>query len=455
MTQPPHPFNHQDNVRTPIFCRLIVITILLWSCFTPQKSLAQPQEIHPEQAEGRLIANVTILGLRRTHKLVVLNEIQLAEGRRSTSIALQDSLRRLKNLRIFSRVEATLYLDEAGHIIVNLLVDESWTTIPILKLTKGGGTTYLVAGLYDVNTNGRLLETGAQLESWDKELGGVIWFRNPRLWGRDLRLGADLWSVKRPRHLYHPDGVSQGTYILESRKLNFFFDRDFSETLTIGSGLELRLERFLGIEMAEVDPAIREQVSQSQVMRTSLAKLRLKLGNMNYERQLSEGAVSELHVGYVSTDLNSDQTFYNADWDTRAFWRLGHSANVGVKLRLASTNSNSLQNLYYVGGFENIRGYLDGQLRGRRFWQTNLEYRDTFYQTAWFYLQGNLFADALQLINPHSDIESQSDDIFTSVGAGLRLGSNKVYRFIMRLDLAIGTSHPATSRVSFGVQQFF
>jgi hypothetical protein len=44
--------------------------------------------------------------------------------------------------------------------------------------------------------------------------------------------------------------------------------------------------------------------------------------------------------------------------------------------------------------------------------------------------------------------------VYYSTAVGLRLGSSKIYRFIARLENALNTSRPATSRVSFDVQQF-
>ena len=66
-----------------------------------------------------------------------------------------------------------------------------------------------------------------------------------------------------------------------------------------------------------------------------------------------------------------------------------------------------------------------------------------------------MFGDAAQLIDVTDPIESNTKDIFSSLGIGLRLGSPKIYRFNARLDIAFATSHPATSRISFAVQQFF
>jgi len=122
---------------------------------------------------------------------------------------------------------------------------------------------------------------------------------------------------------------------------------------------------------------------------------------------------------------------------------------------LGSTNSKEIQNLYYIGGFENVRGYLDGQLRGQQFWQANAELRIPTFKWPWLVLQANLFVDMAQVDNSLDSAGVGRSDVFISSGFGVRLISPKIYRFIGRFDLALATSHPATSRFSFGVQQFF
>jgi len=433
-------------------CRLFISLILV----CPVHAIAQIEQIPRHQALEKTVASIAIQGLQRTRSSVVYRELLIQEGRVLRELELEESLQRLKNLRLFHKVNDTYYLDELGQVHIHLQFSESFTTIPILKVTKGGGTTYLVAGVYDVNIKGKYLETGAQYESWNGEHGGVVWFRNPRFMNQRIRFGTDLWSVNRPRDLYEPDGTSQGDFVLYQRKLNVFLDKEWLSGFTVGSGLEFDDNRLRDGSMSDqlsdgVSDALANQTDTNIVW----AKVYLNLGRLNYDNHLIEGRLSDLHLDYSFPALGSDNEAYRVVWNNKFFWRFGKNANLGWQLRWAKTNSNELQYLYYVGGFENVRGYLDGQLRGKQYWQSNLEYRDILYETSLFYVQGNVFADAAQLINATSPIESNTNDVFSSAGVGLRIGSTKVYRLTARLDIALATSHPATSRISFGVQQFF
>lgn len=416
----------------------------------------QVQEIQPDQAQGKTIASIAILGLQRTQIAVVHRELLIEKGKPLQLAELEESLQRLKNLRVFHSVDASYYLDEKNQLHIRLAIAERYTTIPIAKITEGGGTRYLVAGVYDVNTLGKYLETGIQYESWNSEDGGVVWFRNPRFMNQRVRFGADLWSVKRPRDLYESDGTRQGDFVTYQRKLNIFIDKEWSSGFTLGLGIELNKTQLLDGSMSgQLSMGVAQAIADQSEIETHWARLYANLGRLDYDNILLQGQLLELNIQYSSPDLDSDYEAYSASWDNRFFWRVGKNANLGWRIKWAKTNSQQLQDLFYVGGFENVRGYFDGQLRGKQYWQSNLEYRDILFQTSWYYLQGNVFADVAQLIDPDSAIESQSDELFHSTGIGLRLGSPKIYRFIARLDIALNTSHPATSRVSFAVQQFF
>ena len=226
--------------------------------------------------------------------------------------------------------------------------------------------------------------------------------------------------------------------------------------LPLGMGVELDQTQLLdGTMSGQLSMGISQAIANQSEFITHWAKVYLTLGRLDYDNVLLQGRLSELSMNYTSPDLGSDYEAYRVTWDNKYFWRVGKNANLAWRLKWAKTNSQRIQDLFYIGGFENVRGYFDGQLRGKQFWQSNIEFRDILFSSSWYYLQGNIFADIAQLIKPTSVIESSSNDVFYSSGIGLRLGSPKIYRFLARLDIALNTSHPATSRVSFAVQQFF
>lgn len=414
------------------------------------------KEIRRDQALEKIVSSIAIVGLQRTRPDVVRRELLIVKGRPLRLYELEESLQRFKNLHLFHTVVANYYLDELNQVHIRLTFAESYTTIPILKINSGGDTRYLVAGVYDINSLGQYLETGVQYESWNGEDGGVVWFRNPRLMNERFRFGADVWSVKHPRNVYEPDGTRQGDFVTYQRKLNVFVDKEWFNGFTLGMGVELNQTQLLDGTMSDLlSLGVSQAIENHSEIVSHWTRVYFTLGRLDYDNVLLQGRISEFNINYASPNLGSDYEAYVTNWDNKIFWRVGEHANVGWRLKWAKTNSQQLQDLFYIGGFENVRGYYDGQLRGKQFWQSNLEYRKILFATSWYYLQGNIFADGAQLVNPTMAIETNSNDIFYGTGIGLRLGSPKIYRFLARLDIALLTSHPATSRVSFAVQQFF
>ena len=423
-------------------------------CLFVTSAWAQPQPISPHLANGKIIATITILGLQRTNPDIALREIPLKQQQVFTLEKYQLSIQRLKNLRLFSTVLITPYLTDNKELLINIELNEKWTTLPVFKVTQGGGTQYLVAGLYDINTGGQYLETGIQYESWNEEAGGVVWLRQPRFMQKSLKLGADLWSVKRPRELYAADGESLGSFVLDEDKLNLFIDREYGNWLTLGMGMEYRRTGLLAVEKKpELDMETSLQLDEQHRSTWTVARLYTKLGQLNYDNFLIEGTLSEFVVSRALS--NSESQFTRFDWDNRIFITLPYQANLGMRLRLGSTTGSDLENVYYLGGFEHIRGYEDGQFRGRRFWHGNLEYRVPFYKLPWLVLQANTFVDAAQILRAVDEDDKKADNLHYSWGMGIRFISPRIYRFIGRLDLTLDTGSSSGKRVSFGVQQFF
>ncbi|NOZ54085.1 MAG: BamA/TamA family outer membrane protein [Gammaproteobacteria bacterium] len=438
------------------FSGIIILIMFAWPLLVSGQMLA----VSADAAEGQLVGHIVIQGLERTNSVVVERELLISSGKPLELQALQESVQRLKNLRIFNVVNARLVRNPKaadGEIIVIFELQEVWTTVPILKINQGGDTTYVVAGVFDINIGGNYVEAGAQYESWNGEPGGVIWFRDPYFMNSRFRLGGDIWAVKRPRDLYEADGSEQGRFVLYRRRANLFFDRELSNQLTLGLGLAFNKDSFLNSELTSgrLSDATVLQLQDKGASRSVLARAFFRVGRLDYDNYLLRGAVSELTLAQAVPALGSDDEFYRAEWDSQAFWRLSHEANLAARLRLGASNSDDLQHLFYVGGFEHVRGYLDGQLRGSRYWQANLEYRIAGFKRPWVVLQSTVFFDMAQVNSTTSDTGVGSGDTFYSTGVGFRIISPKIHRFIGRFDFALNTSHPATSRFSFGVQQFF
>jgi outer membrane protein insertion porin family len=406
-------------------------------------------------SEGGLLTNIELSGLDRTEAHVVERELLINEGENWHQDDLHESVQRLKNLRIFSDVQAQVEGDNDAPA-VSLDFQEKWTTIPIFKFTSGGGTDYFVVGAYDINSFGRYIELGAQYENWNGEDAGVLWFRDPRFLDQRLRLGVDLWSVKRRRSLYNEQSEEVAQYVLDRRRINLNLDKEFRPWLKLGMGLTLEQDSFIAAQQIGDMPSLRLQQMQSPDSQTTrIARVQAALGRIDYDNYLVQGKLSELTIEKSLSVSDGDLDMTRVSLDNRLFWRLPYYANLGARFTVAATDSNALQHQYQIGGFENIRGFYDGQFVGRAYWQGNIEYRIPSLRRSWYVLQHNLFFDIAQIKDDVDKLSFQNSDRHYSAGIGLRFSSPKIYRFTGRLDYVLLTSESGSSAVSVGVQQFF
>jgi outer membrane protein insertion porin family len=402
-----------------------------------------------------IVDEIEILGLWRTKPSVVMRELLFSENDILTTRDLLTSVQRLKNLRIFSKVIPLLKLKPGNKVKLTLQLEEKWTTIPFFNISGGGGTTYAYGGVYDINTFGRFIETGARYDNWNGRHGGVVWMRNPRFFNQRLLFGADLWKTKRVRQLYASNSESQGHYVLDTKKINLIIKKELTPEFQVGVEVELNKNNIIDQETNSLtDNKTISQLNNNQEHTAIFNTAFVELGKLDYDNYLVEGKFSKFSVKHANQSLGSDISATQIDWFNRIFWRLPYKANAGLRFNFGWTNTKEIQYLYYIGGFNNVRGYLDGQFRSNTYWQANVEYRIPSYRSHWLVLQHIFFIDAAGTGSHLEDLK-QNKMQYSSAGIGLRIISPRIYRFNGRIDFALFTSGESPSYISFGSQQYF
>ncbi len=192
----------------------------------------------PAAAETPRIAAIDFEGLSSTDLDVVERELLLHEGDALQEDALQESIQRLKNLRIFSAVTERVEPLDDGRVRLVITVAEKWTLLPIARGGGGGGSTFFILGAYDINTAGRYLEVGGQYQNLNGSHSGVLWFRDPRFLNERLLLSTDVWSLAQIRRLYTPEGQLEGAWTLDRLKVNLGLQSELHRLLRVGVGAE-------------------------------------------------------------------------------------------------------------------------------------------------------------------------------------------------------------------------
>lgn len=390
------------------------------------------------------------------HNIIEIEIRDILEKKALNPIDLKELKRRIWNLRIFSNVNIELVKD--NEIIIR--VEERWTTIPIAKFSGGGGSSYFALGIYDINSFGQNKEMGIQYESLNNRPAGVVWTRIPQfLNNRNLSFGIDIWSINRIRIFY--DSISReniGALTLERKRFNLFseikWDNDFYR---LGFQYDYHIDKIsnfgLDQEQLQINEENKLELDKENINRWH--SVYFHIGRLNYSNYLLDGGIFTFKTSLInSTERYESNLTYNES-SFKYFKLFKNHHNIGWNFKFISHNLSQIQNLSYVGGFGEVRGYMDGQFYGNSSWQNNLEYRMDLYNLKNIVLQGAIFSDQGNVGDDVNNIFNKEDDFLLSSGFGVRFISPRIYRFVGRLDFSQTHTRSISQNVSFGIQQFF
>lgn len=442
----------------------------------PQPEEPRPPAVGFARFEGRRVGAIVVRGLFRTQEEVARRELLLAEGGPLSVKALEESLRRLRNLRIIrsaiARVEPVVPPGTPPDafptgsdpsrafdpVRVEFELEERWAIIPVVRFGGGGGSAFLVVGAYDLNVLGRYLDVGAQYENFNGVHGGSAWFRDPRYLGRRQKLSLEAGLLGRPRTIYGGDAsTAVGAFVLRRRRVSLGLDREISPWLSLGGGTELSADSFSTRELASegLEANARTGFRPPGPSRAVVAQARAALGALDTDDYLVDGALLDLRGDFSRGAFLSQRSYSRFSAQAWVFRWLPWRQNVGVRAGAGATDARSPADAFTVGGLETVRGFADGEFCGKRAWYLNAEYRVPSFHARYLVLQHVAFFDTGDAADAWSRFRIASGTTPRSAGLGLRFIVPPIARFNVRVDYAATLSRRRTRGVVFGMQQFF
>lgn len=378
-----------------------------------------------------VVDELEINGLWRTKRIVIDTELPWKPGETVTAEAWETGLARVESTGIFSRVHGRLEKREEKVVAV-LDLEERWTIMLLLQFGGGGGAMWGRVGLYDINTFGRYMESGALYERFDRYNGFQVWGRLPRLFQerQELYMAADRLVRPRPG------------FALQRTGLHFEYSKQLTEKLTTGGRVDAVLDQFLPPLSGEADP----QVDSKSI----LATYWLRVGRTYPRRLLLEGWRVDFKPTFGFTDAPGNFGFAQLFVEGQAFKIIGSRLVLGARLQAGASTDTQAQHRFYLGGLETIRGYEDNHVRTDLFGLVNLEARYLAFDSMLLALMPTLFVD---LAAAHDDrIGARA---LASAGAGVRVIIPRLYRSGLRIDFPIALTPLSGPDISIGVYQFF
>jgi hypothetical protein len=413
----------------------------------------------PVFAAKDFVQDVVFSGTKRTDKEWLKEYLGITFPIPLEEIRLTDIQEKLETTNIFTFVGIKLSpVNETDNThVLEVEVIEKWTTIPVIRGASGGGTNLRVFGIYDINTFGRLWTLGGEMRQYnDTAPGGVVWARAPRWKQGSHYLDFELWKNHRTRTLFNRSGNELGSFVENESKFKSVYlsplgERKFvkSPDWQLGVTLEVKKEPPASFTLNDSntetpdgivfhDDTIYSAKTLASIVYDDVTVFQLNMRGLRFLTDF--GPVFSRATSYYLT--------------SELFWYFMpvENLNFATHFYAGLTNSKSYGDIFYLGGFDSIRGLVDNRIYGNKAFYSNLEMRYLWLKAEYLWLQSLVFTD----IGTADNHVSELDDFFeTSFGVGLRLSIPQVYRLILRTDYAWKAKDPRERGFSIGLSQFF
>jgi outer membrane protein assembly factor BamA len=402
----------------------------------------------PDEAKGLIIRSIQLKGLERTDEDAAKREVLLHEGAPFDPQLLSETLHRFLALRVFRLAEATLRRvpESPTFVDVQILLDEKWTLIPGFKYGQGGGTTFLALGFFNINWFGRLVEAGANYESYSGKPGGILWYQDPRFLKQvsPLNLYANLAERSKPIETFSQQGERTESWFRRRSELNLQLTKEWNANTSFISGMGWHRDRMV----RQDDP-----LHKTESANIFLGSLGIRLGRLMVDDYYVSGTRFESLADFSNRHWGSTTSFQRLTstllYNQRLFWL----ADLAYRGMFGFSDADSLAERYSLGGLGELRGFQDGEFAGRHFWLSNVEIRvPSIRYSRWLHVQHVIFVDAGKAAVAVQDF---GKDVAVSLGSGVRVICPAVYRLVFRIDYAVAVTPFNRRGLSFGMQQFF
>lgn len=453
-------FEMKNSLPT-FFIRLSVI-LLLWQ---GAKANADGEIEYPKDlSEKNLPCSrvlTEIIGLNRSEESWLRDYLALDEISIGATSDLSILQKKIMTTDIFTSANVKLEEANQGVCKVKIFIEEKWTRIPVIRGVYGGGTPLLILGGYETNAFGRLLAIGGEVRRYgNRPAGAFAFFKSPRAW-RGLGLwGGELWLDRRRRLFYDESGEAFGYADSESftTKIQLLYPLGkIGSHGALQAGFHFQVSRESPSSFTRTADAtqttkqsypdgvlLNDQPGWSSVIGGIGAFDDVAIHGLNMD-----GLKGRVLLG-VSNSTENSGGFAETEWF--GYSLLPKEINIATHAFLGSTTDRSLGGIYYLGGFDSIRGLPDGIHFGNKIAYANFEARVIVAKFKYAHIQPAFFIDTGAAWIDGNDPGAGRE---TSVGSGVRISIPQVYRLILRIDYGVSIGTTKSRGVSIGLNQFF
>jgi hypothetical protein len=401
----------------------------------PAPSLANEASAASDEVDATLpgtLRTLRILGLESTREHVVRRELGWREGEAVDAHAWSLGLTRLWNTVLFSRVTARRVPVGPGVFDAEVRVTENFTIFPIFTGTATQDILWVRAGMMNLNLFGTFREVGGSVERFNDQVGGDLYFREPRLGDERVELFVQASRLARPRPGFT---LLRSLGRVEVSKL--FADDRVRSGLRVEGGYDGYAEPLRGEPVGQPsDPY-------------ALVAAPTRFGRLDRKRVTYEGETLDV-VPSLAWTTGPSGVFTALSADARVFRRWPGNVNAVLRVLGAATGASTDNFLPYVGGTETVRGYPDSWAHGSRYAATNAELRWSALEWEYLVIMPTAFFDAAVVDDARAERRAMA-----SAGAGVRFILPNFAAAGVRVDVAAPLTGAFGPGLSLGAYQFF
>lgn len=384
-------------------------------------------------AEG-IVEDITIEGNEKTKDYVILRELRYKKGQPFNKFTASRSMERLYNLGFFEDVNMKLLPGTKPHeVITEIDVVEQKTGV--VSVGAGYSESDGMVGILELGEN-NFRGTGDKV-NFHWEFGGSSEGKNyqisyTRPWINDNgdSLGVSIFDRRYDYDDYDSNGDTIASYDRRRKGYNLTWGHVSSEYRKNYFTLETVRESYDDHDgwewgsAAPNDKGIRakwRQAIMDNFGRTNSFTFMHVFDNRDNYFNATKGRRLSASFQYGGNGLGGDYDFYKFTTEGRFYKGLSNGHVLALRVMAGYISGETSYNqLFELGGSNNLRGYEDDQFKGEKMYAATLEYRIPVAKK----VEAVLFTD----VGSAWDVDinrvpwyTDDDSIHWSVGVGLRL----------------------------------
>ncbi|MCJ7507913.1 MAG: BamA/TamA family outer membrane protein, partial [candidate division Zixibacteria bacterium] len=351
-----------------------------------------------------IISEIRVEGNHRTKNWVILRSFPLRVGKPYNSSLADEGIENIYATELFDKVTLKILPSERGPILDISVKEKDFTFLRIGMHYNDEHNLESALQLMDANILGIGNKTYADLLYGNTKQRYGLHFKADRIYKSYLTYRADIFHQREKRKIY-----------FEHREIDSFREWITGTVFSLGQhisrlgtlSLETKLER---VELRE------GKVYTKEVNDIRSIALRSLVDTFDKYPFPDKGKYHHLYIEVAGKVLKGDLTFRKGFTSLESYFPLSQHWNFHPKVALGISDGNlPTSEQFLLGGYNELYGFFQDELRGDKLICGNLEVRFKFWQRFYW----NVRYDIGNVWSEPDDFEM--NDIHHAIGTGLAI----------------------------------